>query len=79
MKTITISHQPVELYKLLKIEALASSGGEAKQMIADGMVQVNDETELRKRRKMLHGDVIEFDTERYTVVCESVDENNTSK
>ena len=74
MKTISITHQPIELYKLLKIESLASSGGEAKQMIAAGCVQVNNETELRKRRKMLHGDVIEFDDESYQVVCESSDE-----
>ena len=70
MKNIHITHQPVELYKLLKIESLASSGGEAKQFIADGLVQVNNEPELRKRRKMLHGDIIEFDLERYQVVCD---------
>lgn len=70
MKTIHISRQPIELYKLLKIESLASSGGEAKQMIADGLVQVNREPELRKRRKMIHGDIIEFDLERYQVVCD---------
>lgn len=73
MKTIHITHQPIELYKLLKIESLASSGGEAKQMIADGLVQVNSEPELRKRRKMLHGDIIEFDLERYQVVCDPPD------
>ncbi len=70
MKTIQITRQPIELYKLLKFESLASSGGEAKQMIADGLVQVNGEPELRKRRKMIHGDMIEFDLERYQVVCE---------
>ncbi|MFK8029301.1 MAG: RNA-binding S4 domain-containing protein [Gammaproteobacteria bacterium] len=69
MKTIHITHQPVELYKLLKMESLASSGGEAKQLIADGLVQVNSELELRKRRKMLHGDIIEFDLEQYRVIC----------
>ncbi len=73
MKTIHITRQPIELYKLLKIESLASSGGEAKQMIADGLVQVNREPELRKRRKMIHGDILEFDLERYQVVCESPD------
>ncbi len=71
MKTIQITRQPIELYKLLKIESLASSGGEAKQMIADGLVQVNGEPEKRKRRKMVHGDQIEFDLERYQVVCEA--------
>ena len=73
MKTISITHQPIELYKLLKIESLASSDGEAKQMIADGLVRVNNEPESRKRRKMLHGDIIEFELESYQVVCESPD------
>lgn len=76
MKTIHITHQPIELYKLLKLESLASSGGEAKLMIADGLVQVNSEPELRKRRKMVHGDIIEFDLERYQVVCEPPDTAN---
>ncbi|OED44888.1 RNA-binding protein [Chromatiales bacterium (ex Bugula neritina AB1)] len=58
--SITIKHQPVELFKLLKFESLASSGGEAKNFIANGQVKVNGEIELRKRRKILAGDRIEF-------------------
>lgn len=69
MNTISINRQPIELYKLLKFESLASSGGEAKQFIADGLVQVNGEPEHRKRRKMIDGDTIDFDGERYRVVC----------
>jgi ribosome-associated protein YbcJ (S4-like RNA binding protein) len=29
MRAVTVSNEPVELYKLLKFESLASSGGEA--------------------------------------------------
>lgn len=77
MNIIRIDHQPIELYKLLKLESLASSGGEAKQMIADGLVQVNSEPESRKRRKMIHGDIIEFDLQQYQVVCaESASSND---
>ena len=50
----------IELYKLLKFESLASSGGEAKQFIATGAVQVNGEVELRKRRKLVVGDKVKF-------------------
>jgi ribosome-associated protein len=50
----------VELYKILKFEGLADSGGMAKQFIADGQVIVNGEVETRKRKKIGPGDRIEF-------------------
>lgn len=50
----------VELYKILKFEGLAESGGMAKQFIADGQVSVNGEIETRKRKKIVPGDKIEF-------------------
>ena len=51
---------PTELYKILKFEGLAASGGEAKQVIADGLVIVNGEIETRKRKKIVAGDTIIF-------------------
>ncbi|MBV8233317.1 MAG: RNA-binding S4 domain-containing protein, partial [Planctomycetaceae bacterium] len=36
-------------------------GGEAKSLIAEGRVRVNGQVELRKRRKMAVGDVVEWD------------------
>jgi len=62
MRTVLIDREPVELYKILKFEGLASSGAEAKLMIADGLVTVNSEVETRKRRKMLSGDVLCIDS-----------------
>ena len=58
MRTVDISREPVELYKILKFEGLAATGGEAKQMIARGQVSVNGEIETRKRRKIVAGDVL---------------------
>lgn len=60
MRVVEITSQPVELYKILKFEGLVMSGGEAKQVIADGYVAVNGEIDTRKRRKIYHGDQIEF-------------------
>ena len=60
MREVEIRREPVELYKILKFEGLAASGGEAKSFIAQGLVRVNGETEQRKRRKIVHGDIIEF-------------------
>jgi ribosome-associated protein len=67
MKTILITHEPVELYKILKFEGLVGSGGEAKQVIANGYVIVNGQVELRKRKKTMSGDVIEFCDEMFQV------------
>ncbi|MCK5825408.1 MAG: RNA-binding S4 domain-containing protein [Desulfuromusa sp.] len=53
-------HEFIELYKLLKVEGMASSGGEAKAVIADGQVLVNGLTETQKRKKIVAGDSIEF-------------------
>jgi ribosome-associated protein len=60
MINVEITKEPVELYKILKFEGLVQSGGEAKMVIADGHVVVNGEVETRKRRKIVHGDRIEF-------------------
>ena len=51
MKQIEINHEPVELYKILKFEAIVSSGGEAKSVIAEGMVLLNGKVETQKRKK----------------------------
>ena len=60
-RVIDIDREPIELYKILKIENLAQSGGEAKHGIADGFVRVNGVVETRKRKKILSGDVVEFE------------------
>ena len=60
MIEVEITSEPVELYKILKFEGLAASGGEAKQVIAEGMVCLNGQVETRKRKKIVAGDVIEF-------------------
>ncbi len=49
----------IELVKLLKIQGLADTGGQSKQMISEGIVLVNGEPELRKRAKIRPGDVVE--------------------
>jgi ribosome-associated protein len=60
MQEIKLTQEPTDLYKILKFEGLVSSGAEAKQAIADSLVQVNGEIETRKRRKIMAGDTIQF-------------------
>ena len=66
----TIRDDFIELYKILKRENMAASGGEAKCLINDGLVQVNGKVEFRKRRKTVAGDVVEYNGERVMVVRE---------
>ncbi|MFT5636889.1 MAG: ribosome-associated protein [Cognaticolwellia sp.] len=58
--TIDICVEPIELCKLLKIANLVGGGGEAKTMISEGNVKVNDEVTVQKRKKIRHGDIIEL-------------------
>lgn len=48
----------VELHALLKLLALAPSGGAAKAMIAAGAVSVDGRTETRKACKIRSGQVV---------------------
>lgn len=57
---VKLLSSPVPLFKVLKFEGLASSGAEAKQLVADGLVSVNGEIETRKARKLVAGDEILF-------------------
>lgn len=73
MRDVAITREPVELYKILKFEGLVASGGEAKQVIADGYVLVNGQLETRKRKKIVSGDVIEFGDDIIRVQLATVD------
>ena len=44
MENITIETEFIKLDALLKFAALTATGGEAKQVIADGMFDVNGES-----------------------------------
>jgi len=54
----TLRGDHIALDALLKATGLAASGGEAKLQIAAGGVVVNDETELRRGRKVRAGDSV---------------------
>ncbi len=68
--TVVLRSEPVELYKILKFEGLAGSGAEAKLIIDDGLVQVNGDVELRRRRKIVNDDRIHFEGQLYRVVTD---------
>mgnify|MGYP006105770541 FL=1 len=56
-----LSTEYIDLLQLLKATGIAMSGGEAKMFVNDGCVTVNGKPESRKRRKLRHGDIVNFD------------------
>lgn len=55
----------MRLDQFLQLCGVAGSGGQAKQLIQGGEVQVNGEAETRRRRKLADGDMIHFDGNDY--------------
>jgi len=59
----------IELYKILKVEAMVGGGGEAKFVISEGMVTVDGVVETRKRKKVRAGEVISFNDASVKIVA----------
>ena len=57
----------MKLDQFLKWQGLASTGGEAKQLISSGLVQVNGTQETRRGRKLKVGDHVCFGTKDFIV------------
>ena len=55
-----ITTEFIKLDSFLKAVDAVCSGGEAKIIISEGMVQVNGEVELRRGRKLRPGDRVEL-------------------
>ena len=58
---VSVGDAPINLTQVLKRAGVVMHGGEAKAWISEGRVRVNGEVELRKRRKMARGDVVEVE------------------
>ena len=68
MKEITIRDEYIKLGQALKLAGLVMGGGEAKEVIAEGLVEVNGETEERRGRKVYKNDVITYRGEKVKVI-----------
>ena len=55
-----LKEEYIQLNNLLKTLSLVGSGGEAKLLIQDGLVIVNDKVETQVRKKLRIGDVVTF-------------------
>ena len=61
METIKIRDEYIKLGQLLKLAGLVESGVDAKFVIQDGLVKVNGQVETQRGKKIVAGDVVEFD------------------
>jgi ribosome-associated protein len=55
---VPIRDESIRLGQFLKLAGLIDSGADAKAAIADGMVRVNGEVELRRGRQLRRGDIV---------------------
>ncbi|MDA1170304.1 MAG: RNA-binding S4 domain-containing protein [Cyanobacteria bacterium] len=61
----------MQLDQFLKFQGLVGTGGEAKLLIQQGLVQVNDEIEKRRSRQLQKGDKINLASEQFIFSGES--------
>lgn len=67
METIKLREEYIKLGQSLKAAGLVESGVEAKEVIVDGLVKVNGETDTRRGRKLYAGDIVTFDGEEIRI------------
>jgi ribosome-associated protein len=64
---VPIRDETIRLGQFLKLAGLIDSGADAKAVIADGLVIVNDTVERRRGRRLRSGDTVEFEGRRARV------------
>ena len=62
-----IATEYIKLDQFLKFAALTGTGGEAKQVINEGLVKVNGEVCTMRGKKLRAGDTVEYNGETVTV------------
>ena len=65
MEIIKLRDEYIKLGQALKAANLVEDGVEAKLVIQDGLVKVNNEVDIRRGRKLYDGDVVSFDGQEH--------------
>ena len=60
MEVVKIKDEFIKLGQVLKLAGLVESGVDAKYVIQDGLVKVNGEIDTRRGRKIVSGDIVEY-------------------
>lgn len=64
---VKIETEYIKLDSFLKLAAIVQTGGQAKMLIADGMVKVNGEVCTMRGKKLRNNDIIEFQDEKFKI------------
>ncbi len=67
METIKIKDEFIKLGQAMKLAGFVESGVDAKFEIQEGNVKVDNETEVRRGRKVYSGSIIEFEGQQVKV------------
>ena len=67
MEKIKLRDEYIKLGQALKAANLVESGVDAKFVIQDGLVKVNGEVSFQRGKKLVAGDVVEFDGEKIII------------
>lgn len=60
MEIIKLREDYIKLGQALKAAGLVENGVDAKLMIQDGLVKVNNEIEIQRGKKLVDGDIVSF-------------------
>ena len=63
MEEIILRDEFIKLGQAIKAAGFVDSGVEAKEVIQDGLVEVNGEVDTRRGRKLYEGDVVSFENQ----------------
>jgi ribosome-associated protein len=67
MVIIKLREDFIKLGQALKAAGLVESGVDAKFVIQDGLVKVNGSIETQRGKKLIAGDIVEFDGEKIKI------------
>lgn len=67
MEIIKLREDYIKLGQALKAAGLVESGVESKIVIQDGLVKVNGIVEMQRGKKLIDGDIVEFDGEHVKI------------
>ena len=67
MVIIKLREDFIKLGQALKAAGLVESGVDAKFVIQDGLVKVNGSIETQRGKKLIAGDMVEFDGEKIKI------------
>lgn len=67
MQAIKLREDYIKLGQALKAGGLVDSGVDAKFVIQDGLVKVNQEVEFQRGKKLVNGDIVEYNGEKIKI------------